>query len=500
MRRHIGSCINPSTRQPVIRPIEYTCRSTAMPHSQTQEHLQTGMNTTLEAMLPRLVIGLIVYYLVAPIAHIWLFENSLRDALVTLGLATACLLTITYGLLRRRLLAHIDANIIATIITIIPLGNTLITMYLTQDIYQSTFVAILVIGIGCFSTSRRWQIIASSIVLVGWIFTVRLVPTQSLLYFSFMMLQAIGISALIFIVRFHDIRASTITRLRTEKQNHRLALINDALLQARVNAESERQAADQARSTADRANDAKRMFLAHMTHELRTPLTAMLGYCELLEMSIRQRGQDDLISDLDNIRLAGNHLKEIVNSVLDMSKIESGHFELLPNEIVVPHIVEYVIKSVQPIATSNENQLRATIAPELPILVADDMRVRQILINLLSNACRFTFQGSITLNVDIITHYPLDESTEQDWFVFEIADTGMGMSAEQMERLFQDYAQVGTSRSIEQHGTGLGLALSKRLALLMGGDIRVRSALGKGSIFSVYLPLVKQAYAMEVSS
>jgi signal transduction histidine kinase len=471
-----------------------------MSQTHTQKRLKAGMNTTLEAMLPPLVIGLIIYYLAAPFAHFWLFEGNVRNALVALGISTALLLAIIYWLLRRGLLAHIDTNIVATIITVIPLGNTLINMYLTQDIFQSTFVAILVIGIGCFSTSRRWQIIACSIALVGWVITVQLVPTQSLAYFTLMMLQAIGISALIFIVRYRDIRASTMTRLETEEQNNRLAIINEALLQARVNAESERHAADQARGIADRANDAKRMFLAYMTHELRTPLTAMLGYCELLEMSIRQRGQNDLIGDLDNIRLAGNHLKEIINSVLDMSKIESGHFELVPNEIVVPHIVEYVIKSVQPIATSNENQLRATIAPELPTLVADDMRVRQILINLLSNACRFTVQGSITLSVELVAHYPLHGVTEQDWFVFEIADTGMGMSTEQVERLFQDFAQVGTSRSVEQHGTGLGLALSKRLALLMGGDIRVRSTLGQGSVFSVYLPLANQAQTMEIAS
>jgi signal transduction histidine kinase/DNA-binding response OmpR family regulator len=238
-----------------------------------------------------------------------------------------------------------------------------------------------------------------------------------------------------------------------------------------------------ARDHALEANRAKSTFLANMSHELRTPLNAIIGYSELLEEESADSGREDFIPDLKKIQTAARHLLLLINDILDFSKIEAGKMDMYIEDIDVPRMIHDIITTVTPMVEKNSNTLRMEIAPDVKMMRADMTKVRQILFNLLSNASKFTAEGDITLNVALETY------NNVPWIVFRVSDTGIGMSSDQLARLFEEFMQADTSTTRKYGGTGLGLAISRRFCQLMGGDIAVESQSGLGSVFTVHLPV-----------
>ena len=234
-----------------------------------------------------------------------------------------------------------------------------------------------------------------------------------------------------------------------------------------------------ARHEAESANATKSQFLASMSHELRTPLNAILGYSEMLQEDAADAGQDGLIPDLEKINAAGRHLLTLINDVLDLSKIEAGRMELNTETFAVKPLIETVASTVAPLVARNGNALVVEVGDDAGEIEADGLRVRQILLNFLSNAAKFTDHGTITLSAR--------RSGRE--MVFAVRDTGIGMTAEQVGRLFQAFAQAEASTAAKYGGTGLGLAISKKFCEMMGGSVAVETTPGKGTTFSVRLPV-----------
>ena len=237
-----------------------------------------------------------------------------------------------------------------------------------------------------------------------------------------------------------------------------------------------------AREAAEQANRTKSAFLANMSHELRTPLNAIIGYSEMLQEEAEDVGQADFVPDLQKIHSAGKHLLALINDILDLSKIEAGKMELYFETFDPKQLVKDVQSTILPLVERNQNGLQVICPDDLPEMYSDVTRTRQILFNLLSNASKFTENGTITVNV---RHAPADG---KDWMTFEVRDTGIGMTPEQLGRLFQAFSQADASTSRKYGGTGLGLVISRRFAQMMGGDVTVASEHGKGTTFTVKLP------------
>ncbi|HEU4456703.1 MAG TPA: response regulator [Longimicrobium sp.] len=242
--------------------------------------------------------------------------------------------------------------------------------------------------------------------------------------------------------------------------------------------------AAKAREGAENANRTKSLFLANMSHELRTPLNAILGYSEMLAEEAEERGLADFGADLEKIGSAGKHLLALINDILDLSKIEAGKMELFLETFDLAGMIGEVASTIQPLVRANANTLKVSLAPELGDMHADQIKVRQGLFNLLSNAVKFTRSGTITVDAG------RERMNDRDWIVFRVADTGIGLTPEQLVRLFQDFTQADASTTRKFGGTGLGLALTRRFCQMMGGDVTVHSVAGEGSVFTIKLPAV----------
>jgi len=237
-----------------------------------------------------------------------------------------------------------------------------------------------------------------------------------------------------------------------------------------------------ARDQALEASRAKSTFLANMSHELRTPLNAIIGYSEMLQEEAEDAGQQDFVPDLEKIHAAGQHLLGLINAVLDLSKVEAGKMDLYLETFDIGTLVKDTVAVVQPLVEKNANQLIVKYSDGLGSMHADITKVRQVLFNLLSNASKFTKQGEIELGVT------READQDGDWIAFAVKDTGIGLTPEQMGKLFQEFSQADASTTRNYGGTGLGLSLSRRLCRMMGGDILVESEPGKGSTFTLRLP------------
>ncbi len=237
-----------------------------------------------------------------------------------------------------------------------------------------------------------------------------------------------------------------------------------------------------ARDEAMQATQAKSQFLANMSHELRTPLNAIIGITEMLQEDAEDLGYEDFIEPLERISKAGKHLLYLINEILDLSKIEAGKVELHLEDFDVETLVQEVVTTAQPLAEKNGNRLKVQCDGKPGRMHADLTRVRQVVFNLLSNACKFTNDGEVTVLIARERH---DGS---DWLKLSVEDTGIGMSPDQVAKLFQEFRQADASTTKKYGGTGLGLAISQRLCTLMGGDIKVESKLGEGTTFTARLP------------
>lgn len=238
--------------------------------------------------------------------------------------------------------------------------------------------------------------------------------------------------------------------------------------------------AERSREVAE-ASLAKSQFLANMSHELRTPLNAIIGYSEMIQEDVQEKGLNDFIPDLTKIREAGKHLLGIINDILDLSKIESGNVSLHLEEFKISTMIQDLGTTAAPLIEKNRNMLKICIQENIGVMRGDIKRLRQVLLNLISNAAKFTENGTIRIEVS---------RDQSDWVNFRVSDTGIGMSAEQKTKVFQAFTQADTSATRKFGGAGLGLVISKRFCQMMGGTISFESEQGKGSSFCIRLPAV----------
>jgi signal transduction histidine kinase/DNA-binding response OmpR family regulator len=255
-----------------------------------------------------------------------------------------------------------------------------------------------------------------------------------------------------------------------EKHEKDLQQVNERLVQSEQRARA--------------GTQAKSQFLANMSHELRTPLNAIIGYSEMLQEEALDSGQESSIADLKKINRAGRHLLELINEVLDLSKIEAGKMELYLETFDIRSLLDDVSATVQLLVQKNSNALEVRCPADLGAMRADITKVRQALFNLLSNASKFTDRGKITLEAAREV-----SSSNGDWIVFRVSDTGIGMTPEQQAHVFEAFAQAEASTMRDFGGTGLGLAITKNFCRMMGGDVTLTSKPGKGSIFTIRLPI-----------
>lgn len=240
--------------------------------------------------------------------------------------------------------------------------------------------------------------------------------------------------------------------------------------------------AEKAQAKAEAANQAKTQFLANMSHELRTPLNAIIGYSEMLIEDAYELSPEDSITDLQKIQSAGKHLLGLINGVLDLSKVEAGKMQLFLETTEVNSLINEVVTTVQPLIEKNANTLKIECDHDLGSMHTDQTKLRQMLLNLLSNAAKFTEQGHVRFKIERQhRHYG-------DWMIFSVSDEGIGMTDEQQEKLFQPFTQADSSTTRRYGGTGLGLAITKRFAEMMGGTIKMESSFGHGSTFRLFLP------------
>jgi signal transduction histidine kinase len=241
----------------------------------------------------------------------------------------------------------------------------------------------------------------------------------------------------------------------------------------------------QKQKDANMANKAKSEFLANMSHELRTPLNAILGYSEILEEDFIDNDQQEYIADICKINSAGKHLLNLVNDVLNLSKIEAGKMDIYLEHCNLYDFFEELIGTIQPLIDNNKNRLKTNYKLEFENIQTDITKIRQILFNLLSNATKFTKNGNIDLH--IIT----ESKSGQDYLMFKVIDDGLGISLKQQQKLFKAFSQADASTTRKFGGTGLGLVLCKHFTELMGGNISLISEIDQGTAFEVIIPTIK---------
>ncbi|MCB0036515.1 MAG: HAMP domain-containing histidine kinase, partial [Anaerolineales bacterium] len=236
--------------------------------------------------------------------------------------------------------------------------------------------------------------------------------------------------------------------------------------------------ADIAKYAADEANQAKTAFLANMSHELRTPLNAILGFTRIVKRKGKGTLPDKQLGNLDKVVVSAEHLLGLINTILDIAKIEGGRMDVLPDIFDIAHIVNVCTTTIQPLV-KKEVQLVHDIETHLPQIFSDQDKVKQILLNLLSNAAKFTADGRITVRVH----------QQGDYVIVDVQDSGIGISEEALGRVFEEFKQAESSTAKKYGGTGLGLPISRKLAWLLGGDLTATSTIGEGSMFTLTLPI-----------
>jgi len=269
---------------------------------------------------------------------------------------------------------------------------------------------------------------------------------------------------------------------KVKERTEKLLQANQSLNQEIIERQKIEQALKESKEAAEEANLTKSQFLANMSHELRTPLNAIIGYSEMLKEEAEDFGQDHCLDDLQKIHSAGMHLLGLINDVLDLSKIEAGKMDLFLEKLPLEQLIEEVISTIQPTIEKNGNTLIIERPDSLGEMQTDITKLRQMLLNLLSNAAKFTEQGGIRLKIT------RQKREEGEWIIFCIADEGIGMTEAQLQKLFQPFTQADASTTRRYGGTGLGLTITKQFTQMMGGTLSVDSEFGQGSTFTLLLP------------
>lgn len=377
----------------------------------------------------------------------------------------------------------------ATLYLLFPVGNV---AYVLIPYLIAALIGMLVIAIAIIKKKDGSEIVGAgfAVLLLLWIYVglsnLGLLPPLGHRYAQFY-----GVAALVLSMSVYLARQFASTSKGFERLSGELEEANRTLEQKVEERTAELQASEHqlqhAKELAEAANETKSQFLANMSHELRTPLNAIIGYSEMLIEEAEELDPGDLASDLGKIQSAGKHLLELINNVLDISKIEAGKMELHLETLELEGLLREVVTTVQPLVEKTGSVLELRSRGELGRIRADSVKLRQILLNLLSNAGKFTEHGTITLAA-ARTATAATDGAGREWVVFRVSDTGIGMTPEQEAKLFQPFTQADASVTRKYGGTGLGLSISKRFCEMMGGEMGVHSEPGAGSTFTVRLP------------
>ncbi|NOK60932.1 MAG: hypothetical protein GFH27_549289n86 [Chloroflexi bacterium AL-W] len=465
--------IEPTQESPQL--ISQTSHRASAVVDDTQQ-ISVALDNVVTTSARPMSLGLGLLYTFLTVLHALVQQPPVVLPMMAIAAASAIGLLALHMVIRKRPVPVRWGNWIGAGMATVVLTNSLVHLALAGDLNLTSNISILLIGIGAYFLKWRWFMVLSVLTLVSWAGVVALVPMEGdVVHYMVWQIESLLVATILFFTRSRLVQRLACMHLQDERQKAELA---DAM-----------RVAEQHRDAAEMANRAKSVFLANMSHEMRTPLTAILGYNELLQL---QMGDDpNLSKDLHQIRQASMHLLALIDNVLDISKIEAGHVSLQLETFPVDLLIDEVVITTRPLVAKKSNILETELADNLHSIHADHTKLRQILLNLISNAAKFTDHGVITLRawMESETDSQSDEMQKAAPIaVFQVHDTGIGLTSDQVNHLFVEFQQGNEAHNRQYGGAGLGLALSRKLCQLMGGDITGTGTPGQGATFTVRLP------------